>query len=31
MYLQEVIKNSLTQFNDERCFENNFKNKPWER
>ena len=29
MYLQKVSKNTLSPFDDKRCYENNFENEPW--
>ena len=30
MYCQKVFKNSLSSFDDERCYESNLLSKPWE-
>ena len=29
MYLQKVCKNTLSPFDDERCYKNNIESKPW--
>ena len=29
MCLQKVIKNTLSPFDDKRCYESNFENEPW--